>query len=51
MFFYTNECIFSTTWIKYWKNTIKVQSLYLSLFEDDNKATKFLDCVRSFVLL
>jgi len=37
--------------MNYLKNTIKVESLKLSLFDDDNKGTKFLDCGRSFALL
>ena len=41
-FFFTNDCIFSTKWMKYLKNTKNVESLNLSLFHDDNKGMKVL---------
>jgi len=37
--------------MKYLKNTITVEALKLSLFEDDNKGTKFFDSNGSFLLL
>jgi len=37
--------------MKYLKNTIKVKTLKLSLFEDDNKGMKVFYFDKSFVLL
>jgi len=43
--------MFSGRWIKYLNNTIKVEAMNLSLFEDDSKVTKIVESGRSFLLL